>query len=84
MKVLYRIIKDILKKIREAYILRKYDDFSIADYFRKQGAIIGENNRIMIRSLGQDPFLIKIGNHCTISSGVQFVCHDGSGWIFTD
>lgn len=84
MKVLYRIIKDFLKKIREAYILRKYDDFSIENYFRKQGAIIGKNNRIMIRSLGQDPFLIKIGNHCSISPGVKFITHDGSGWIFTD
>lgn len=82
-KILYKLFKDSLNKIRKAYILRKYNDFTVEEYFRKQGAIIGENNRIMIRFLGQDPYLIKIGNHCSISPGVQFENHDGGGWIFT-
>lgn len=82
-KILYILIKDFLQKLRKAYILRKYNDFTIAEYFRKQGARIGENNRIMIRSLGDDPYLIRIGSHCSISCGVNFVTHDGGGWIFT-
>jgi acetyltransferase-like isoleucine patch superfamily enzyme len=83
-KMLYKVFKDSLNKIRKAYILRKYNDFNIAEYFRKQGAIVGENNRIMIRSLGGDPFLIKIGSHCSISLNVCFVTHDGGGWVFTE
>lgn len=66
------------------YELRKYNDFTIAEYFRKQGAVIGEDNRIMVQSLGQDSYLIKIGNHCSISPGVTFVNHDGAGWVFRD
>ena len=66
-----------------AYVLRKYSDFTIEAHFRKKGANIGRNNRIMVRSLGDDPYLIKIGNHCSISSNVAFITHDGGGWIFT-
>ena len=84
MTTLYRLLRNLIVKLEKAYILRKYNDFNIEEYFRKQGAKIGENNRIMIRSLGDDPYLIRIGNHCSISSGVQFVCHDGGGWIFTE
>ncbi len=83
LKVIFKILKDILIKIKKAYELRKYDDFTIAEYFRKQGAIIGENNRIEIRSLGSEPYLIKIGNHCTIAPGVCFITHDGGTWVFT-
>jgi len=84
LKVLYRLVSDLKKKIINAYVLRKYNDFTIAEYFRRQGAVIGENNRIMIRSLGQDPYLIRIGNHCSISPEVQLITHDGGGWIFAD
>ncbi len=83
-ETLYRVFKDFLNKIRKAYILRKYNDFNIAEYFRKQGAVVGENCRIMVRSLGECPFLVKIGNHCSISAGVQFQTHDGGGWIFSE
>jgi acetyltransferase-like isoleucine patch superfamily enzyme len=83
-KILYKLLKDSLKKISKAFIMRKYNDFNIAEYFRKQGAVVGENNRIMVRSLGDDPFLVKIGNHCSISANVRFVTHDGGGWVFAD
>jgi hypothetical protein len=43
-------LKDSLIKIKKTYVLRRYNDFNIAEYFRKQGATIGENSRTMIRS----------------------------------
>ena len=61
-----------------------YDDFTIAEYFRRQGATIGEDCRIMIRSFGSEPYLIRIGNHCTIAPQSALITHDGSGWLFTD
>lgn len=79
-----RIIKDFYLKIKKSIELNKYNDFSIAEYFKKQGAQIGENNRIEIRNLGTEPYLIKIGNHCTIAPGVYFGTHDGSPWLFTE
>lgn len=81
---IFRIHRQLMRKVLKMYELRKYDDFTISEYFRKQGAIIGEDNRIMIRSLGSEPFLIKIGSHCSISSGVLLITHDGGGWIFTE
>ena len=68
-----RISKILLQKIKNIIELSKYNDFTIAEYFRKQGAQIGENNRIELRSLSTEPYLIKIGNHCTIALNVLTV-----------
>lgn len=64
--------------------LLRYDDFTIESYFRNQGALVGHNNRIEVRSLGTEPFLVAIENHCTIAPGVRFLTHDGATWLFTD
>jgi len=78
------IFKRLINKWQRARQLSKYDDFTIAEYFREQGADIGENNRIEVRNLGPEPFLIKIGNHCTIAPNVSFLTHDGATWLFTE
>lgn len=65
------------------YRLLHYDDFTIADYFRGQGARIGADCRILIRDLGSEPYLVHIGNHCTIAGNVVFITHDGAAWVFT-
>lgn len=31
-----------------------------------------------------EPYLVEIGNHVAISSGVKFIAHDASGWLFED
>jgi len=43
---------------------------------------IGKNCRIYADLQGSEPYLIKIGNNCTISNGVKLVTHDGGVWIF--
>ena len=78
------MISSWIKRLQRKIKLRQYDDFTISKYFRKQGAQIGKNNRILIRSLGESPRLISIGDHCTISSEVAMLTHDGAGWIFTN
>ena len=74
-------LKAIFSKFLTRYRLRK-DRFSIAEYFRKQGAQIGEGCSIIPKSLGTEPYLVKIGNHVTVASGVSFITHDGGPWIF--
>jgi len=74
----------VYKRLKQILVLNQYDDFTIAEYFRRQGAKIGEDNRIEVRSLGTEPYLIKIGNHCTIAPGVKFITHDGATWLFTE
>ncbi len=73
-----------LKRIKQKIVFKQYDDFSVGDYFRKQGAQIGKNNRILVRSFGESPALVSIGDYCTIASEVAFLTHDGAGWIFTE
>ncbi len=83
-KAIYRLIKAVFTKVARSIELARYDDFNIAEFFRKQGAQIGENNRIEVRHLSQEPFLIRIGNHCTIGPSVVFLNHDGGVWLFSE
>jgi len=78
------MISAIIKRIKKLFRMRKYDRFTIAEYFRAQGAQIGEGCSIIPRQLGTEPYLVKIGNHVTIASGVVFITHDGGCWIFRD
>jgi acetyltransferase-like isoleucine patch superfamily enzyme len=73
----------LISNFRRRLELAAHDDFTVAEYFRKQGAIIGDDCRIMIRSFGSEPYLIRIGNHCTIAPHASLVTHDGAAWIFT-
>jgi acetyltransferase-like isoleucine patch superfamily enzyme len=83
-KSLSALLRNVFRKLRRSVELNKYDDFTIAEYFRKQGAVVGDDTRIEVRTLGAEPYLVKIGNHCTIAPNVSFLCHDGAAWIFTD
>jgi acetyltransferase-like isoleucine patch superfamily enzyme len=69
------------KLIKKTAIKLKYNDRTIGEYFRKQGAQIGEGCSILIRSVGDEPYLVKIGNHVAIADGVVFATHDGAAWI---
>lgn len=81
---MFSYLKAIIHKLKRSYILNKYDDFTIAAFFRQQGAEIGQHNRLEIRSMGTEPYLVTIGSHCTVAPNVSFVTHDGGVWIFTE
>jgi len=53
-------------------------------YARKKGVKVGENCRIYIKNWGSEPFLISIGDHVTVTSGVKFITHDGSTCLIKD
>jgi acetyltransferase-like isoleucine patch superfamily enzyme len=80
----FTILGSILARLRHANRLRGYDRFTIAEYFREQGAQIGENCSISPTDLGPEPYLIKIGNHVTVAPGARFITHDGAAWVFRD
>lgn len=82
--MILRMLRNLYQRISLAMRLNSYDDFTIAEYFREQGAQIGEDNRIQVRSFGPEPYLIRIGDHCTIASNVQLLVHDGGPWVFTN
>jgi acetyltransferase-like isoleucine patch superfamily enzyme len=53
-------------------------------YARKVGVKVGIDCRVYTSSFGSEPFLISIGNHVTVTSGVKFLTHDGSTWLIND
>lgn len=74
----------LLGKVRRAWRLARYDDYSIAKLFRSQGAQIGQRTRLLVRDLGSEPYLVSIGDETLVSSGVVFSTHDGAVWVLRD
>jgi acetyltransferase-like isoleucine patch superfamily enzyme len=70
----------VKRGFRELQLLT-YDSWTIAAFFRKEGAQIGDNCTIMVRSLGTEPYLVRIGNHVGIAGGVIFATHEGAARI---
>jgi acetyltransferase-like isoleucine patch superfamily enzyme len=54
------------------------------DLLREQGMQIGRHCRIYTDLIGGEPYLIKIGDHVTVTSGVRLVTHDGSCWVLRE
>ena len=51
----------------------------------KQGLQIADDCRLVsLPNFGSEPYLISIGRHVTIASGVSFIAHDGGTWVFRD
>lgn len=53
-------------------------------WLRRQGVRIGSGCRIYTDHFGSEPYLISIGDHCTVTSGVRLVTHDGACWVLRD
>jgi acetyltransferase-like isoleucine patch superfamily enzyme len=75
----------VLKPIRDLFdriFLRlKYNMVTVAVYFRKQGATIGEDCLFSSYQLASEPYLVTIGNHVFIAHGALLHTHDGAAWI---
>ena len=59
----------------------KYARTYAIKYARRRGVKVGENCRLYSPNLSSEEYLIEIGNHVTITSGVEFVTHDGGVWV---
>jgi len=77
-------LRDKYRRMRYLKAIASYDRFSKAEFFRKQGAQVGEVCSIIPDNLGQEPYLVKIGNHVTIANHVQFINHNGAAWVCRD
>lgn len=82
--ILFQQVRNLVARLRSSYELRKYTPYTRAEYFRRQGAQVGENCFIVPTHLGTEPYLVKIGNHVAIANGVVFITHDGAAWVFRD
>ena len=74
----------LLRKAWRWVVVRLYNEYTIARYFRAQGASIGEGARLLVRDLGSEPYLVTIGKQALVSSDVLFITHDGGTWVVRD
>ena len=80
--IIFKMFKRLFEKVKRFIAYSKYNNHTIAEYFRQQGAQIGEGCIIVPRQLATEPYLVKIGNHVVINQGVEIHTHDGGTWIF--
>jgi acetyltransferase-like isoleucine patch superfamily enzyme len=51
------------------------------------GVRVGKNCNILsdpYRVFGSEPYLVTVGDHVEITSGVQIITHDGGAWVIRD
>jgi acetyltransferase-like isoleucine patch superfamily enzyme len=62
------------------------DEHNNSPFLREFGVQIGEGCRIFTKNpcemFGSEPYLIRIGSHVTVTTGVKFITHDGGTWVF--
>lgn len=57
---------------------------STIDIARELGVRVGERCEILCnpyQAFGSEPWLVKMGDHVRVTSGCQFITHDGGAWI---
>ncbi|ORJ55886.1 capsule biosynthesis protein CapG [Geothermobacter hydrogeniphilus] len=57
------------------------------EFARTLGVDVGERCRLIgitEGTFGSEPYLVSLGSHVTITSGVKFITHDGGVWVFRD
>jgi len=62
--------------------LRLADEYQRPALFRQQGAEIGRGCRLLVTSLGSEPYLVSIGDETLVSGDVRFFTHDAGTWVF--
>lgn len=54
-------------------------------FARRIGVTVGPDCRLLgidRGTFGSEPYLVRLGEHVTITAGVQFITHDGGVWVF--
>ena len=76
-----QLLRRLYRKMLAAYQIR----WARVAFARSIGVQIGRDCRILglkRETFGSEPYLIRIGDHVTITFGVRFVTHDGGVWVF--
>ncbi len=78
------IIKKIFRRFKILIYPEKIAEFYNIEFAKSLGVVVGKNCRFFSTSFSTEPFLIEIGDHVTITDGVQFITHDGGVWVFRE
>ena len=71
-----------LKALIHTVRVRLADEYRRPDLFRQEGAHIGRGCRLLVTSLGSEPYLISIGDETAVAGGVRLLTHDAGTWVF--
>jgi acetyltransferase-like isoleucine patch superfamily enzyme len=84
MRIVFGLLRYLRIKLQEISESFRYNPYTIAEKFRKQGAKVGNNCALQINYLASEPYLVEIGNNVAIAPGAAFITHDGASVIFRD
>lgn len=72
------MIMTLIEKIKLKFI----NNEQYCAFLRKKGVKIGKDCKIYkTANFGSEPYLIFLGDHVRINSGVQLITHDGGCWV---
>ncbi len=67
-----------IRKILKIVLLKIVNNNTRADLLKKEGVRMGYNCQVFNRcSFGSEPYLIQFGNYVKVTSGCEFITHDG-------
>ena len=76
-----------MNKLKETYLSKVVFRGDNVKFSRYLGAKVGQRTKVLTRPvelLGSEPYLVEIGDHVEITSGVRFITHDGGVWVLRD
>lgn len=82
--MIIKSLKRIQRRIKKLLFPENIAEIYNIEYAKSLGVIVGNNCRFFSTSFSTEPFLIEIGDHVTITDGVQFITHDGGVWVFRE
>ncbi len=71
-------VRELTSKLIRKLIFNIYWYINKVAAVRYLGVKVGSNTRIYTKNFGSEPFLISIGNNCTITSECSFLTHNGA------
>jgi acetyltransferase-like isoleucine patch superfamily enzyme len=78
---IYSLFNKVNKLVERVFFKTLGSQYRIRQ-LRRWGVKVGEDCLILNDSFDSEPYLIEIGNHVAIASGVRFITHDGGVWSF--
>lgn len=78
MKSRFKNLFDSIYKL----IMLKAGEETRNNYLRKKGVRIGRNCKVHTVSFSTEPYLVEIGDNVRITSGTEFITHDGAVTVF--
>ncbi len=77
------MIGSIFRRARREIAIRR----DAVAWARSIGVVVGERCRLLGingETFGSEPYLVRLGDHVTVTAGVRFITHDGGVWIYRE